>query len=190
MPDEIGATAQESQIAEKDKPTVLSQQQKSKKNFWVILGIVLITACICLILCIVLVVIGVGSAFTERAPVESVLDTFMTHMAKKDAESAYALLSPRVQRKASPDDLEKQLVGNNYILFDGYKNLSVQNINLTATVNANPDLPQGTVAKVAGVVSYDGGFKGQINAVLEKVEDVWKIYSVNVTVPPDKFQPK
>ncbi|HNE06467.1 MAG TPA: hypothetical protein PLT08_18205, partial [Anaerolineales bacterium] len=139
---------------------------KEKKNLWAIAGIVIAVICICL----ALVGTGVGKIMVERAPIESILDTFMKDMVAKDIESAYALFSPRVQRQIPIDDIQKMIDGNNYILFDGYKNLSVQNLNLTATANTNPDLPQGTVANVNGFIEYSDGFTGNFTAILEKVD--------------------
>lgn len=163
--------------------------QKSNRNLWIASGIAVAVICLCSILCIALTATGIGKIIVEKAPIESVLDAFMKDMAAKDIESAYDHFSPRTQRQMAVTELEKMIQGNNYILFKGYESLSVQNLNLTAAVNTNPDLPQGTVANVEGTISYEGGFTGQFNAVLEKVDGLWKIYNINVTVPPDKFQP-
>ena len=86
-------------------------------------------------------------------------------------------------------DLEKLTQGNNYVIFEGYESLTVQNLNLAASANTNSDLPQGTVANVTGTVSYEDGFTGKLTAVLEKVDGEWKLFNFFVTVPPDKFQP-
>jgi len=165
------------------------KEKKNLKNLWIIAGIAIAVICICSVICLALVGTGVGKIMVERAPVESVLDTFMKDMVAKDVESAYALFSPRVQRQIPIDDVQKMIDGNNYVLFDGYKNLSVQNLNLTATANTNPDLPQGTVANVNGFIEYSDGFTGNFTATLEKVDGKWMIHRINITVPPDKFQP-
>jgi len=163
--------------------------KKSNKNLWIIVGVAIAVICTCSIICLALVGAGVGKITVERAPIESVLDAFMKDMVAKDIKSAYGLFSPRVQRKLPIDDLQKMIDGNNHILFDGYQSLSVQNLNLTAAVNTNPDLPQGTVANVNGFIKYSGGFTGNFTATLEKVDGKWMIYRINVIVPPDKFQP-
>ncbi len=115
------------------------------------------------------------------------MDEFMSAMADKDAAKAYALFSIRSQRNTTLADVEKLLDGNNYILFEGYRSVTLRNLNLSAAFNSNPDLPQGTVAKVEGTVSYEGGFTGAFNAVLEQEGDKWRLFGINVTVPPDKF---
>ena len=162
--------------------------KKSNKNLWIIAGAVIVVLCLCSILCVALVGTGVGKVMVERAPVEAALDTLMKNMEAKDVEGAYALFSPRVQRKMPITDIEKLTLGNNYKVFEGYESLSIQNFNLSAAANTNPDMPQGTVANITAVVSYSDGFMGNLTAVLEKVDGEWRIYNFHVNVPPDKFQ--
>jgi hypothetical protein len=126
--------------------------------------------------------------YTEKAPVESVLDAYMRHMANKDADSAYALFSPRAQRQIPISEVQEMLEGNNYFLFEGYQSLSMTNLNISAAANTNPDLPQGTVAEVTGVITYEGDIQGSFNGVLEKVGDEWMIDGIYVTVPPSKIK--
>jgi hypothetical protein len=193
MADEAQDLIQEQKIEHPviEPMAVAPTPKKPNKNLWIVLGIVtaLICICSCAILCVALGAAGVGQVMVETVPVTAVLDSFMKDMEAKDVESAYALFSPRSQRQTPITDLETMDQGNNYVLFEGYKSLSIQNLNLTATVNTNPDLPQGTVAKVEATVTYQDGFTGRITAVLEKVDGTWKIFNINVTVPPDKFQP-
>ena len=162
--------------------------KKSNKNLWIIAGAVIVVLCLCSILCVALVGTGVGKVMVERAPVEAALDTLMKNMEAKDVEGAYALFSPRVQRKMPITNIEKLTQGNNYKVFEGYESLSIQNFNLSAAANTNPDMPQGTVANITAVVSYSDGFMGNLTAVLEKVDGEWRIYNFHVNVPPDKFQ--
>ena len=158
---------------------------KENKNRWTIVVVVIAVICICSVICLTLA----GASMVERVPVESVLDAFMKDMVAKDIESAYALFSPRAQRQIPIDEVQKLIDGNNYILFEGYQNLSVQSLNLAAAVNTNPDLPQGAVANVNGFIEYSDSFTGNFTATLEKVDGKWMIDSINITVPPDKFQP-
>ncbi len=158
---------------------------KENKNRWTIVVVVIAVICICSVICLALA----GASMVERVPVESVLDAFMKDMVAKDIESAYALFSPRAQRQIPIDEVQKLIDGNNYILFEGYQNLSVQSLNFAASVNTNPDLPQGAVANVNGFIEYSDSFTGNFTATLEKVDGKWMIDSINITVPPDKFQP-
>ncbi len=168
--------------------SISPQPKKSSKNIWIIVGVVISILCICSIACVALFGTGMYKVFTEKAPVETVLDAYMQHMANKDADSAYALFSPRAQRQIPISNVEEMLEGNNYFLFEGYQSLSVSNLTISAATNTNPDMPQGTVAKVAGVIIYDGGIQGTFNGVLEKVGDEWMIHNINVTVPPSKIK--
>jgi hypothetical protein len=165
------------------------QPQKTNKNLWKIAGIVIGVLCLCSVLCLVLIGAGVGKVMVEQRPVEIVLDTFMQDMVAKDIESAYDLFSPRSQRQTPSADLEKMIQGNNYKIFEGYESLSLENFNLRAAANTNPDVPQGTIAEAVGSVSYTGGFTGKFNAVLEKVDGLWKFFYINIAIPPDKTQP-
>jgi hypothetical protein len=162
--------------------------KKSKKTLWIILVTVLAVICLCGGVIIALVSTGLYTTFKERAPVEAVMNTLMTDMAARDVESAYALFSPRAKRQVTQADLEKLLVGNNYVIFEGYESLSVQNINLTAAANTDPEMAQGIIATATGSITYADGFTGSFKAVLEKVDGTWMFHSFNVTVPPDKLR--
>ena len=165
-----------------------SQPQKSKKNIWVIAGIVISALCLCSVACVAVFGTGLFQVYKERAPIESVLDAYMIAMENKDAKSAYTLFSPRAQRQIEVSTVQEMLEGNNYFLFEDYQSLSVTNINISAAANTNPDFPQGVVAKVNGVISYEDDIQGSFNAVLEKVDDKWMIHGINVTVPPSKIK--
>jgi hypothetical protein len=165
-----------------------AQPPKSSKNIWIIVGIVVVVLCLCSIACFALFGTSMYKVYTEKAPVELVLDNYMRHMANKDAEGAYALLSPRAQRQIPISEVENLLEGNNYILFEGYQSLLVINLNISATANTNPNLPQGTVANVTGTIMFEGNIQGSFNGVLEKVDGTWMIDSMFVTVPPDKIK--
>jgi hypothetical protein len=168
--------------------SVSSQPQKSNKNTWIIVGIAIAVVCLCSVICVAVFGTSMFKVFQEKEPVENVLDTYMRHMANKDIESAYTLFSPRAQRQIPIAELEKLIEGNNYILFEGYQSLSVSNLNISAAANTNPDLPQGTVAKVTGILMFEGNIQGSFNGVLEKVDGTWMIDGMHITVPPDKIK--
>jgi len=164
--------------------------KKSHKKVWIIVGVVLGLLGVCAIiifLCIAVIGIGAGKVLTEKAPVESVLDAYMKFMAAKDIENAYALFSPRARRQIPISQLQDMIEGNNYYVFEGYQSLSVVNIKLSTMVNADPDVPQGTVANVSGTITYAGSFNGTFTGTLEKVDGAWQIDGIYVAVPPNKF---
>ena len=160
---------------------------KSNRNTWIMLGVVTSLLCVCSILCVAVFGASMFRVYQETAPVESVLDAYMRHMANRDAERAYALFAPRAQRQVPLSVIEELLAGNNYFLFAGYQSLAVENINIAARVDPDPDVPQGMVAEVTGTISYEGDMQGTFEGVLEKVGEAWRIDGFYVTVPPDKI---
>ncbi len=194
MTDELQQSAPESQH---EKPSVAPEviaphSQQSNKSLWVILAVAIGLVCCCSVICLVAIGLGglgtFGAIATEKAPIESVLGSYMKYMDAKDAKSAYALLSPRAQRQIPLSKVEELLEGNNYVVFEGYQSLSVGNLNISAAANTNPDVPQGTVANVTGTIKFKGGFQGTFTGVLEKVDGKWQIDSMYVVVPPDKVK--
>src|ERR1700690_4039115 len=119
------------------------QPQKSNKHIWIVAGVAVVLLCLCSIACVALFGTAIYKVYTEKAPVQGVLDSYMRYMANKDAESAYALFSPRAQRQIPISKVQEMLEGNNYFLFEGYQSLSVSNLNISAAASANPDAPQG-----------------------------------------------
>lgn len=163
--------------------------KKSKKNLWIILGVALGALCLGSIICVAVIALGAGKVAVEKAPIEAILDSYMKYMVAKDTESAYALFSPRAQRQFPTSKIQELIEGNNYIIFEGYQSLSVQSLNISVAAYTNPDVPQGTVAKVTGIIAYENGIQGTFNGTLEKVEGKWQLDGIFVSVPPNKLQP-
>jgi hypothetical protein len=166
-----------------------SQTKESKRNLWIIVIASVGVICIGSIICASIIILGATKINAEKAPVESVLNSFMTYMVVEDVDSAYELFSPRAQRQIPISEIEEMLEGNNYILYEGYESLTVQNLNVSVVSNTNENLPQGTVAKVTGTINYEDDIQGTFTGVLEKVNGNWEIDGFHITVPPDKFQP-
>lgn len=182
-------TTQPEQMQPPMEPEVSASDARRRKTRRIVLIAValIIGLCLCVVICVAVAVTGGIKAATERGPIERVIDEFMQAMAKGDTDTAYALLSSRGQRKASRAQLDELLQGNNAALFDGYKGVEVSTLNLTAQVETNPDLPQGTVANVSGTISYEGAFTGRFEAVLEKENEQWMLFGIHISVPPDKI---
>lgn len=162
---------------------------KSKRNQYLIIGIAIAGVCVMTLLCVALAVRGVAGFGSDRTAMQQLIDQFMRDMAKKDAESAIALFSSHARSQMEISTLEKLLQGNNFVLFDGYQSDTVDSINYTAAFNTNPKLPQGKVANIRGTVHYAGGIQGVYQAVLEQDGGEWRLFGINITVPPDKFSP-
>lgn len=164
-----------------------SQAEKPKRNLKLIFGIAAIVVCSCLTIGGAIVATGLNKVSDEKAPIEAVLDDFMRDMVAEDVEAALELFSPRAQRQFSKTDLDALLEGNNYVLFEGYQSLMIGNLNIKAVANTNPDVPQGTVAEVSGIITYENDFSGRFVATLEKDDGDWFLFFINITVPPDKL---
>jgi len=167
-----------------------SPHKKSNKIIWII-GIIAVVAsiCLCSVVCIIIAsVSSMENMFQDNAPIENVLDLYMRFMEDKDAENAYALFSPQVQEQMPILKVQDTFEGNNYFLFEGYQRLSVRNFNFSSSLITTPGMSQRQIAKVNGVIDYEHDFQGTFNATLEKINDTWMIYSIFVTVPPDKIK--
>jgi hypothetical protein len=128
------------------------------------------------------------SISSEQAAITPVVDRFMQAMAQRDANAAYQIFSSRAQRQTPLADMTKLLSGANYVLFDGYQSVAIDSTNLSNAINTDPDVPQGTVANVSGKVAYSGGVTGTFRATLEKEAGAWRLFSINVVVPPEKMK--
>lgn len=162
--------------------------QKSNRTI-LIVAIVVGALCLCTIACIAVIALGggaflgIGSSGSEKAPVEDVLTAYMVAMEGKYVEGAYALFSPRAQSQFASTDLVGLIEGDNYQLFQGFDRLSVTEIEISVEANIDQNAPQGSVATVSGGVFYDGGYEGTFEAILEKVDDTWRIHNVTVAIP-------
>jgi hypothetical protein len=161
---------------------------KSRRNWVIAIVAAIFVCCLCTGLCGLIFGRGIFTTVRETGDVSLVIDSFMRYMENKDIESAYNLFSVRSRSQTPVSDLEDLISGNNYVLFDSYQSLSITNVNISAAFNTNPDLPQGTVAKVEGIVYYSNGFQGSFNAVLEQEGDQWRLFGIQVNVPPNKFE--
>jgi hypothetical protein len=167
---------------------ISSPPRKSRRKIWLIGGIVCGTLCLFSIICFAIFALIKGNVNDEKAPVESVIDSYMKFMSARDFENAYALFSPRAHRTVPISKIQELVEGNNYLIFEGYQSLSIRNLGISTVAITNPDLPQGTVANVTGTITYEDGIQGSFNCILEKVDEKWQIDGVYVTVPPSKIK--
>ncbi len=147
-------------------------------------------------LAVILLCIAVGGFFSlrvslnlkrEKPALTQVIDAFMQAMSERDTAKAYTLFSPRVQRQMPEEKLKEMIQGKNYSLFQGYRRVAIENFILSKSVNTNPDVPQGYIAKVNGLIHYEGEITGKFDAILEKVGGTWRLDYINVSAPPEKF---
>jgi hypothetical protein len=163
--------------------------KQTRRTLFIVLGGIAATVCLCVAIAALLIGQGVLRVTQEQAAITPVLDRFMQAMTRRDVNSAYQLFSSRAQRQTSLADLGQLVEGPNYLIFDGYQSVALDNTNLTNSINTNPDVPQGTIATVTGRVMYEGDVTGSLRATLEKEDGEWRLFAFNITVPPSKTLP-
>jgi hypothetical protein len=190
-PDNISSSPEQNTVAlftqAAPSPSTTPRIKKPRRNIFII-GALVIGVCIC---------IGIGGiaygpvifkTITEKPKVVRIIDEFMSAIVDEDAGKAYALFSTRSKRNTSLADVEKMLEGNNYILL-GYQNVTVTDLDLKTVFSTNPDMPEGNVAYVRGVIWGDIGLTGSFSAVLEQEGENWRLFSVDISADPDEFAP-
>lgn len=161
--------------------------KKSRRTLFLIIGGVASTLCVCVAVVAAFVAQGIFAVSREQAAITPVIQQFMAAMERRDTDAAYDLFSSRAQRQTPLAEVEQLVGGENYVLFEGYEDAKVETTNLTSSINTNQDVPQGQVATVSGSITYADSVQGTFRAVLEREDDAWRLFSINVTVPPSKF---
>jgi hypothetical protein len=142
-----------------------------------------------LFLCGVAGAVLVSSVVTARGPVEASVDAFMQALSRDDFDGAYAQFSTRAKRSIEAGEFEEYFSRRaNRALFAGYQAAGIENINITFATNADPDAPQGQVAEVNGMLTYQDGFTGSFEAILEREGGEWHMDGIYITIPPEKLE--
>ncbi len=128
------------------------------------------------------------NAEDEQPAVLAVVDQYMKYMQVNNIEDAYKLLSNRQQSITSMNDLKTQLDGKNHIPFEGYRTVWVKQFNIRTRVLSNAQLLPGISAEVIADVNYQGGYIGEVSAILEKQNGEWKLSGIKIIAPPDKYK--
>ena len=111
-----------------------------------------------------------GCGSTTQA---KVLDEFMRHMAARDAAAAYALLSTLAKQEVPQETLNEAAQGQFGDLVQGYKSLTVGNIEVQTGAD-------GTYADLSGSVNYEDGSSRNFTARMDKEGDAWLVTNVNI----------
>ncbi len=163
----------------------VAKAPRPRRKLLLISGLVFVALCVCAASLATIL----GGVWGQKGDVEATVDRFMQAAAREDVTSAYAEFSARGKRITPTDRLQEFFSQPaNKALFAGYKGNQVENISVGQHVNADPDAPQGQVAEVNGTLTYDGGYSGNFEAVLEREASGWKLHSMNITVPPQKIE--
>lgn len=160
-----------------------------KKRRWryplLLIVVVMIGCCVCVAACVVLAGSLIFKGITENIKIERRVESFMDAMEAQDTAHAYTMFSAHAQQEISLADVEALAQGDSYVLFEGYQSVKITNTKISTQAGADPQ----TTAEVSGTVSYAGGFEGDFRATLEKYGKHWYLYSIDITVPPEKPAP-
>ena len=160
---------------------LVDELKKKRRNRNLIIGAVVVGLAV-LVGCCMLVVSFVKDFAGNIGTGNEVLTEFLQAMSEKDVDSAYALMSERAKVEVSRDDLQELVDGANFVLFDGFEDLTITSTHQRTTTNF------GTYLEIEGIVLFEHEFRGSLEAIVHKEGEEWKITSVNVTVPPDKME--
>lgn len=164
----------------------MNNLNKKMSGRWPLVGL---AAVIFLMLCAGLSFWGYQQAVayveSEKPSVQRSVNAFMVHMNSQDPAEAYTVFSPRSRRLTPLTTLEK-MVESNYVLFEGYKSVTITDLRISQNYDSNDNKPQGTVGYATGTILYKNGAEGDFVAILEKEGIHWLIYSINLDVPQSK----
>jgi hypothetical protein len=116
-----------------------------------------------------------------------VMNSFMTSMQRDDFNGAHDLFSKKGQEVSTIEQLEGMKKGANAAIFDHYQGVNIDFIGNTSSINTDPYL-SGKFVVLKGTVLYSDGYVGQLSARLHFEAGEWKIYGVNITIPPEKIE--
>ena len=76
----------------------------------------------------------------------------------------------------------------NFALFDGYESVEPAEWTIGLQSSTSPDEPHGTMANVHGVMTYADGYTGTFEALLVQENGSWRLFRIDVEVPPEKVE--
>ncbi len=126
------------------------------------------------------------AATLSRPQAEAILHEFMSAMVKKETDRAVVLFSDRAG--VTTAELKKLVQGNNYVLFDGYRDVIVTTIYGPPAFSNQPWGYAGGVWTVEATVNFEGDFTGTIKAFMEYDGAAWRLYGINVIPSTDKIK--
>lgn len=156
-----------------------------------ILRLVTSIAIICSCCCLYFGALGIEAIVkffnSEQTTISEKVDQMMRALAEKRVDDAYDMFSTRARRVLNKSDVNKMVEGINFAFYDGYLSIEVDKYNFQDSKTFDPNIPQGTIAEVRGVVHYENGTDGTFISTLENEDGEWKIFNIDITVPPEKY---
>ncbi len=147
--------------------------------------VIIVLLCCAFVVCALVYLRNYRLGQSAKDDVALVIDGFMQAMARKDISEAYSDYSTRGRQVTAQMQLD-QLAQESFYLFSGYQSFQLQDMAVQSVYDTNPDMPQGTVANIYGVVTYGGNHMGEIRATLERHENKWGLYGIQIIVQANK----
>lgn len=111
-----------------------------------------------------------------------VTEAFMFTMTNKNPNKAYSMFSTQARKEISVSELEEFMKDPFFAIFDGYLEMELSDWEITSTFE------EDRFVELNAIVTYEGGYTGSFNGVLEEEGDEWNLLSFNVTISPEKLE--
>lgn len=116
---------------------------------------------------------------SSKREVELELDAYLRALANKQVEQAYAHFATMAQVPGIRSNLVEMTNG---AVVDGYQAMALEEVSFTFGRSRQF---QSSVVQVSGSLQYAGGHTGTLQATLVKEGGRWRIWNVNITLPPE-----
>ena len=189
-PEPIPDSEQEPPPAAPAEPEAAPPPRKRRARGWIVAAAV--TA---LLLCLGGVVAGIHALSTignsesaYRAQVEQVADQFMRLMMAHQPDQAFHLFCAVARNPETLGNLRELVSGSEYALFNGYQRLKTDNFQYKTQARSDSRQLHGQIVTAQGRVFYASGFTGHFDALLIRENNQWRLYTIDISVPPAKYK--
>jgi uncharacterized lipoprotein NlpE involved in copper resistance len=126
-----------------------------------------------IVLILVLLVVTASLAGCGSSAQAKVVDEIMRHLAAHDATAAFEHMSTPARDAGITADALTAFIGEYPVLVDGYKSMSVSNMNISTNETE-------TTTEMSGVLSYEDGTSSKFDALLHKEGEIWFVTEINI----------
>ena len=119
----------------------------------------------------------------DKASIQKLVDQFLRDLSARDVQKAYDLFSTEAKKNTPRTKLENLIAENYSVLFSGYQKSEITSIEINSGLDLSRNALENRVAKVAGILSYEGGSTGKFDAYFDREDNSWRIYTINLNVP-------
>jgi hypothetical protein len=162
-----------------------SPQQKKKKwrpSFWVIVIVSLCGVTFVGFTIYSMNLIQPDNA-ADKASVQMLVDQFLQYLSVRDVQKAYDLFSTEAKKNTPKSKLEDLITENYTVLFSGYLRNEITSIEISSGLDLSSKAIDNRVAKVSGIIYYEGGATGKYDAYFDRENNSWRIYTINFNIP-------